>query len=127
MPTERDIQNRILVALSRCGATVFRQNTGMGWVGTVVHKGKYRLILEDYRPLHAGLCKGSSDIIGWRPLIITPEMVGQRVAVFVAVEVKSAAGRATQAQKNFIRVVKEDGGLADVARSIEQAVEIVEI
>jgi hypothetical protein len=39
-----------------------------------------------------GLCKGSSDLIGLRSLEITPELVGQRLAQFVALEVKAAQG-----------------------------------
>ena len=39
-----------------------------------------------------GLCKGSSDLIGLRVLEITPKLVGQRLAQFVALEVKTAQG-----------------------------------
>jgi hypothetical protein len=39
-----------------------------------------------------GLCKGSSDLIGLRSLEITPELVGLRLAQFVALEVKAAQG-----------------------------------
>lgn len=32
----------------------------------------------------------SGDLIGWRSVVITPEMVGQRVAIFTSVECKKA-------------------------------------
>ena len=34
-----------------------------------------------------GLAKGSSDLIGFKTVEITPEMVGEKVAVFCSIEV----------------------------------------
>ena len=73
-----------------------------------------------------GLCKGSSDLIGWTTIEITPEMVGRTVAVFTAIEVKSATGRASKEQKNFIKSIHRCGGIAGVARSLDDAVNVVE-
>lgn len=127
MAAERNIQNESLIALSLAGCKVFRQNTGMGWVGKIVAQTEFRIVLENYRPLHAGLCTGSSDIIGWRPVLITPKMVGQTVAVFLAVENKTQRGRASGPQKHFIQAVLADGGLAGVARSADEAVVIADL
>ena len=80
--------------------------------------GQYEL--ADGRILRSGLCKGSSDLIGYRSVVITPEMVGQRVAVFVALEVKDK-GRLTPEQAVFLRVVGEAGGIAAEVRSVEDA------
>ena len=124
---EQKIQNEIRLALSQAGSTMFRNNTAMAWVGSKVERfpcGK--VFIHDARPLHAGLCEGSSDLIGWTPVEITPEMVGKTLAVFTAVEVKSATGRASGPQKNFIDQVQKAGGAAGVARSGEDAKEIVE-
>lgn len=68
-----------------------------------------------------GLCKGSSDLIGWKSVTITPDMVGQRVAIFLAVEVKAPGRKPTPEQTNFLDRVKSDGGLAGIARSIADA------
>lgn len=70
-----------------------------------------------------GLCRGSSDLIGYRTVTITPDMVGQRVAVFTALEVKAPGGthRVTAEQRHFLDVVEAAGGIAGVARSPEQA------
>jgi hypothetical protein len=46
--------------------------------------------------------------------------VGQRLAVFAAVEVKDR-GRATEQQEAFISLVQQAGGLAGVARSVADA------
>ena len=67
-----------------------------------------------------GLCKGSSDLIGWRSLTITPDMVGQTVAVFAAIEVKDR-GTPTPEQLHFIAQVQAAGGLAGVARTVAEA------
>lgn len=126
---EQNIQQKIRLALGRI-STMFRNNVGTGWQGRsgpikqTADGGKY-LVIQDPRPLNAGLCKGSSDLIGWTTREITPEMVGRKVAIFTAIEVKSANGRATKEQINFIRQLTEAGGIAGIARDGEAAVHIV--
>lgn len=70
----------------------------------------------------AGLNKRlkSSDLIGWRPVAITAEMVGRILAQFVAREVKAPgwnyAGTDREvAQAAFIHLVQADGGDAAFA------------
>jgi hypothetical protein len=108
---EAAVQNRIRLALSRGATRLFRNNTGA---------------LKDAtgRLVHFGLCKGSSDLIGWKTIEITPEMVGQKVAVFCALEIKDK-GKATVLQRHFISVVHEAGGFAGVARTVEEANRII--
>jgi hypothetical protein len=98
---------RILDACGRGVVRLFRNNTGA---------------LEDKtgRVVRYGLCKGSSDLIGWRTVDITEDMVGQRVAVFVALEVKDR-GRLTPEQAGFLEVVRRAGGIAAEVRSVEDA------
>jgi hypothetical protein len=79
------------------------------------------------RPVTFGLCKGSSDLIGLRSVTIGPEHVGQTLAVFVAVEVKSAQGRTTAEQGAFIEQVTAMGGLAGVARTVGEAAAILDL
>lgn len=64
---------------------------------------------------------GGSDLIGWTPVTITPDMVGRTVAVFTAVEVKTPKGKPTEAQINFLHQVKQSGGIAGIARSADDA------
>ena len=73
------------------------------------------------RPVSFGLCKGSADLIGWRTVTITPEMVGQQVAVFTSIEVKTATGRLRPEQQQWLDAVQSAGGIAGVARSVEDA------
>lgn len=77
-----------------------------------------------YRPLNSGLCVGSSDLIGWTTVEITPEMVGRKVAVFTALELKTKKLQATKEQLNFIEQVKLSGGIAGIVRKIEDVQEI---
>ena len=108
--TEQAIQQRIRLACSGpgTGTRLWRNNTG-------------RLRDERGQLVTFGLCPGSADLIGYRSLVITPDMVGQTVAVFAAVEVKSATGKPTPEQTAFLEHVQQAGGLAGIARSVEDA------
>ena len=120
---EQQIQTRWLMFISRRpDVRMFRNNVGTGWQGQVVSKELGAIVLQNARPLHAGLCVGSSDLIGWKSVTITPDMVGQQVAVFVAAEVKTATGRLTGEQQNFLNKVRDAGGLAVVIRSENQEI-----
>jgi hypothetical protein len=74
---EANIQNGIMIALSKVGATIFRNNVGLGWTGKAIKQTKEAMVkvypgdvlVKNARPLHAGLCKGSADLIGWMPVV----------------------------------------------------------
>lgn len=68
-----------------------------------------------------GLCVGSSDLIGLQSIVVTPDMVGKRLAVLVAIETKTMKGRAREEQVAFLNTVAQAGGLCGIARSIEDA------
>ena len=118
--SEHRIQNEIRLAISG-KATLFRNNVGTAWIGDTSKLKDGSVLIRNPRIFHAGLCEGSSDLIGWRSLTITPDMVGQTVAVFAALEVKSKTGRATAGQKNFCARVKEAGGFAGIVKSPDEA------
>jgi hypothetical protein len=106
--SEQRIQQEIRLAVSKGHTRVFRNNTGT-------------LRDANGRPVTFGLCKGSADLIGWRTVTITPEMVGQQVAVFTSIEVKTATGRLRPEQQQWLDAVQAAGGIAGVARSVEDA------
>jgi hypothetical protein len=123
--SESNVQREAQIELAKHGIKTFRNNVGVGWIGKLVRKNPDgSILLANARPLHAGLCKGSSDLIGYKSVIITQDMVGQRIAIFAAPEAKSTSGRLTEDQKNFIRVVQQDGGIAGHFRSLIGALEL---
>ena len=97
-PSEHEIQQRIRLACGRGAVRLWRNNTGA-------------LVDQQGRFVRFGLCKGSSDLIGLRSLEITPELVGQRIAQFVALEIKTASGTVSPEQRAFLLLVQQLGGL----------------
>ena len=107
-PSEHEIQQRIRLACGRGAVRLWRNNTGA-------------LVDQQGRFVRFGLCKGSSDLIGLRSLEVTPEMVGQKLAQFVALEIKTVSGTVSPEQRAFLQLVQHLGGLGAVCRSIAQA------
>jgi hypothetical protein len=107
--TEQDIMRSIMIAPHGC--RLWRNNTG------AIKDAEGRLV-------RFGLCKGSSDIIGITPITITPDMIGKRVGIFTAIEVKTPKGKATDEQINFIQRVRDLGGFAGVARNVGDVLRI---
>src|SRR6185436_19639048 len=66
-----------------------------------------------------GLMPGSADLIGWRTIEVTPDMVGTKIAQFLSVEVMSSIGKPSAAQKNWHARVNEAGGFAVISRGDE--------
>ena len=114
MAGEQTIQQHIRLACSIGSCRLFRNNTGT---------------LRDIngRPVSFGLCKGSADLIGWTVRTITPEMVGQTVAIFTSIEVKAATGRIRPEQQQWLNAVAAAGGIAGIARSVGEAMDILSI
>lgn len=113
MKSEAAIMAEIRLALAERGLLMFRNNTG-------------RLKNDKGQLVQFGLAVGSSDLIGLTPVVITPEFVGRTLAVFTAIEVKNERGKPTDAQERFIERVIDLGGIAGVARSVNDAMDIIE-
>lgn len=121
----------IMLGVSKLGKKIFRNNVGKCWIGrsTVIKKRTTMalepgdVVVRQARRFNAGLCKGSSDLIGWEKIIITEEMVGQSIARFIALEVKGSAGAETEDQSLFLSAVRADGGVGAVVRSLEDALD----
>ncbi len=112
MASEQTIQQSIRLACSRGPVRLWRNNVG-------------RLLDQQGRPVTFGLCPGSADLVGYSTVTITPDMVGQTVAVFTAVEVKAPTGRPTPQQTAWLEHIRAAGGRAGIARSVEDAQRIV--
>lgn len=122
---EKTLQDDVMLACGNGDTRLFRNNVGTGWAGRIERLRNGALLITDPRPLHAGLCKGSCDLIGFRTIEITPDMVGQRLAVFVGLETKSKRGCMSAEQEKFVDTVQYAGGFAGEVRSIEQALHIL--
>ncbi len=118
---ESSLDKTIIKELSRGDARLFRNVVGMGWQGNVVRHEGGVLVLANPRPIHAGLFNGSADLIGWQRRIITPDMVGQAFAQFASIEDKVGKGKLREDQKTWRDIVLRFGGIAGVARSVEDA------
>lgn len=103
--TETSLLRTVLQHATSLKARWFRNNVGR---------------LRDARGKYVtyGLCVGSSDIIGWTPVVVTPAMVGRTVAVFTALECKVGARTTTVEQVAFLATVQAHGGIAAVVRQI---------
>lgn len=137
MTAESSQQRAIwLAAGALAGVVLFRVNSGKAWFG---HGAPQRLndgsvVIPGARPVALGLALtngdpvvGQSDLLGWRTITITPDMVGARVAVFMAVECKrETGGRTSSQQRHFIDQVRQAGGIAGVANTPGAALAIVQ-
>lgn len=104
MKSETTLQNEIRLELGkRKNVRMFRNNVGQ--IGG----------------LSFGLCVGSSDLIGFQSVTVTPEMVGQKIAIFTAIEVKTQKGKVSPAQTKFVEMVRKFGGIGAIVRSVDDA------
>ena len=112
--SEQTIQQHIRLACSIGTCRLFRNNTGT-------------LRDQHGRPVQFGLCKGSADLIGWTTRTVTQDMVGTQVAVFTSIEVKTATGKIRPEQQQWLNAVQAAGGIAGVARSVGEAMDLLSI
>ncbi len=64
---------------------------------------------------------GASDWIGYRRVVISPDMVGTIIAQFTCVEAKAPdAGPVPEHQQAFLRAVNAAGGIGIVVRDAEE-------
>ena len=110
---ERSILKRILLRCSRGASRLFRNN-----VGTYQDKAGNWIRYGVGGP-------GASDLLGWRQVVITPDMVGTTIAQFTAIEVKQPGKQLTDLQVRFGRMVTAAGGIFGVAHSAEEAESII--
>lgn len=129
---EHALQNGIRNALAG-RALIFRANVGKAWQSNDVVKvprqmpvvmGPRDVLLKNARPFETGLPPGFADLFGLVAVEITQDMVGQKLSVFTALEVKDGA-RVSPLQRNFINAVNDNGGRAGVVRSVDDAERLV--
>lgn len=102
MKSEHQIQDEIRIALAKHGCTIFRSNAGQ--VTTIEGRQFY------------GMPKGFPDLCGHRN--------SDGKAIYI--EVKNERGKLREDQKRFAEFLKTQPVLYGVARSVEEALKIVE-
>lgn len=98
MKSENDIQSEIRIELSKHG-TVFRMQSGMFYT-------------EQGQKIRIGV-PGMSDLL----------FIGQGFIAWI--EVKNSKGRPSKDQLNFIKLMNSMGHRAGIARSVEDALYII--
>jgi len=105
MTLEDPILQQTRLEASRIGCRLFRNNRGL-------------FFTMDGRKTRAGLeAEGASDLVGFAPVVITPDMVGKTVAVLLCVETKKSSWKKPtteheREQENFINFINKNGGIA---------------
>lgn len=105
--TESELLRAVLLRCSQLGAKLWRNTSGA---------------TRDERTgnwITYGLANpGGSDLIGYRPVVITPAMVGTTIAQFVALECKGQRGTVSDEQRQFLQVARQSGALAGVVWTV---------
>jgi hypothetical protein len=102
MNPESILMHRIMTALSEKGCFVLRTNSG------VYYDSQGNRITIGF--------KGLSDLVGFRP-----------DGKFFALEIKTPTGRPSTEQIKFIDFCHRNGIPAGIARSVEEALQILEV
>jgi hypothetical protein len=111
--SEYDLYGPILMAHSHGDTRLFRINAGQAYQGRVLERTPQRLILAPWYPIKLA-AEGVSDLIGW-----------SSGGLFTAIEVKGIRTRVTAQQRDFIELVRRSGGRAGIARTVEEAGQIL--
>jgi hypothetical protein len=122
MSDESAVQLAVRLEYARRGYRLFRNNNGVlkNEAGTPIRFG----LANDSAPINAVI--KSSDLIGWRPLFITTELLGTIIAQFVSLECKAPGWHLTpgdkrgHAQKKWLDMVAADGGFARFMTGIDE-------
>ena len=111
--SEAGLQSRVRLEASSKGLLLWRNNVGVfrTEAGGVVRTG----LANDNKEMNSRV--KSSDLIGIKPVIITPEMIGTTLGQFAAIECKRPGWRFTgtereTAQRRYHDIVVSHGGWA---------------
>jgi hypothetical protein len=110
----------------------WRCNSGAAWAGEFVEvtDSIRKIGIKLFFPVLIKLRKvelwptGTPDLIGFDSIIITPDMVGKRVAVFKGVELKATKqDKLKPEQTNFKKLIVDTGGIHHEVREDGRVIE----
>jgi hypothetical protein len=123
MKLESEIQQLVQIESAKYGCVLERNNSGAftDQTGRTVRFG-----LGNISAKHAENLK-SSDLIGITTIVVTPEMIGKKLGVFTAFEIKKEDWKMNknfdkreQAQANYLEYVRNHGGIAAFVNDVDQ-------
>lgn len=119
MTAEAPLLSAFATRASILGSRLFRNHVG-------------HHLLANGRRITSGLAPGSADLIGLTPVVITPDMVGKTVAMFLSVEAKrpgwkepKTPNKTRRGQIAWQAMINSLGGNAGTASSIEELEAII--
>lgn len=102
---------------------LWRANSGQGWAGRIIDAKNGILKLAKFCRLEL-FPAGTPDMIGFDSIVITQEMVGKKVAVFVGSELKATPrDKLNKDQTNFKKLLVKMGGIHRTHRPDGEVVE----
>lgn len=120
MKSEDEVDRDLVLEAAKIGIKLMRNNRGQlrNQFGTPVSYGLGNTGKDNEKDFL------SSDRIAIVEIVITPEMVGKKIGVFAAIEVKSedwvfTGTKREIGQKNFIDFVISKGGIGGFAKSVD--------
>ena len=122
---ESEIQQLIQIEAAKHGCLLMRNNSG------AMKDETGRLVYFGLGNLSKNQKTKSSDLVGITTITITPDMVGRKIGVFTAVEVKKEGwspkklNEREEYQFNFIQWVKSRGGFAGFASTVDSIKDII--
>lgn len=144
-PHKSVVRNALIWATKR-GWRLAQNIVGGGWIGTLGEEYMYstkkgpRKSVELYnaRFIKFGLLVPSSergkahggtlDLVGWRTVVIGPEMVGKEIAQYLEFDAKTLSyDRMSPDQKNRVEQIRRAGGVTGIFRQKENGEVDIEI
>jgi len=112
---------------TRTDITLASNPSGNAWFGKLIKHMGSQVVLGFARKMSFGVFSpGGPDMLGVQTITITPDMVGKRIGVFLAAEIKDPIkGRLTVEQIEVLDMLRQRGAIAGVVTSVEDFIKLV--